>query len=54
MFFLDRNTFLRFNQKLENYLKKSVGNDVYNLEKNNKQEIVDITLNGYTDTGGYF
>ena len=28
---LDKNTVLRFNQTLENYLKVSVGNDIYNL-----------------------
>ena len=30
---LDKNTILRFNQTLENYLKVSVGNDTYNLTK---------------------
>ena len=28
---LDKNTFLRFTQTLQNYLKISVGNDTYNL-----------------------
>ena len=28
---LDKNTVLRFNQTLQNYLKVSVGNDTYNL-----------------------
>ena len=28
---LDKNTFLRFNQTLQNYLEVSVGNDTYNL-----------------------
>ena len=30
---LDKNTVLRFNQTLQNYLKVSVGNDTYNLTK---------------------
>ena len=30
---LDKNTIVRFNQTLENYLKVSVGNDTYNLTK---------------------
>ena len=28
---LDKNAILRFNQSLDNHLKVSVGNDVYNL-----------------------
>ena len=32
---LDKNTILRFNQTLQNYLKVSVGNDTYNLTKYN-------------------
>ena len=31
---LDKNTILRFNQALQNFLKFSVGNDVYSLMKN--------------------
>ena len=30
---LDKNTIVRFNQTLQNYLKISVGNDIYNLTK---------------------
>ena len=30
---LDKNTIVRFNQTLQNYLKVSVGNDTYNLSK---------------------
>ena len=30
---LDKNTIVRFNQTLQNYLKVSVGNDTYNLAK---------------------
>ena len=40
---LDKNTVLRFNQTLQNYLKVSVGNDTYNLTKYNKISITDIT-----------
>ena len=40
---LDKNTILRFNQTLENYLKVSVSDDTYNLTKNNKIQLTDIT-----------
>ena len=40
---LDKNTILRFDQTLENYLKVSVGNDTYNLTKFNKINITDET-----------
>ena len=40
---LDKNTILRFNQTLENYLKASVGNDTYNFTKFDKVQIIDIT-----------
>ena len=36
-------TLLRFNQTLQNYLKVSVGNDKYNLAKNDKTPLIDIT-----------
>ena len=41
---LDKNTIVRFNQTLENYLKLSVGNDTYNLTKYNKIQITDTTV----------
>ena len=41
---LNKDTNLRFNQTLENYLKVSVGNDVYNLTKYDKIQIVDTTV----------
>ena len=41
---LDRNTILRFNQTLQNYLKISVGNDIYNLTKYDKKQITDTTI----------
>ena len=40
---LDKNTLVRFNQTLTNYLKVSVGNDIYHLTKYNKYYLTDIT-----------
>ena len=40
---LDKNTIVRFNQTLQNYLKVSVGSDTYNLTKYDKLQIVDTT-----------
>ena len=40
---LDKNTILRFNQKLQNYLRGSVGDDLYNLTKYDKKQINDTT-----------
>ena len=40
---LDKNTIVRFNQTLTNYLKVSVGNDIYHLTKYNKYYLNDIT-----------
>ena len=37
------NTLIRFNQTLTNYLKVSVGNDIYHLTKYNKYSLTDIT-----------
>ena len=50
---LDKNTVLRFNQTLENYLKVSVGNDTYNLTKYDKIQITDTKIINYPNTGGY-
>ena len=36
---LDKNTIVRFNQTLQNHLKASVGNDIYNITKYNKINI---------------
>ena len=44
-------TLLRFNQTLENYLKVSVGNDIYNLTKYNKTQITDMTEIKYPNIG---
>ena len=41
---LNKNTILRFNQTLENYLKVSVGNDTYNLTKYNKIQLTSSTI----------
>ena len=40
---LDRKTIVKFNQILQNYLKVSVGIDIYNLSKYKKLSITDIT-----------
>ena len=44
-------TLLRFNQTLTNYLKVSVGNDIYNLKKYNKISITDITEINFSSIG---
>ena len=44
-------TLLRFNQTLSNYLKVSVGNDTYNLTKNDKLQITDTTEMRYPNIG---
>ena len=41
---LDKNTILRFNQTLQNYLKVSDGNDTYNLTKYDKIHLPDTTI----------
>ena len=50
---LDKNTIVRFSQTLSNYLKVSVGNDTYNLAKNNKIKITDRTIIKYPNTGSF-
>ena len=50
---LDKNTILRFNQTLQNYLKVSVGIDTYNLTKYNKIQLTDTTIIKYPNTAGY-
>ena len=50
---LDKRTILRFSQTLENYLKVSVGNDTYNLNKYDKIQITDITEIKYPNSGCY-
>ena len=50
---LDKNTIVRFNQTLRNYLKVSVGNDTYNLTKYDKLRITDTTILKPPNNGGY-
>ena len=48
---LDKNTLLRFNQTLQNYLKVSVGGDIYNLTKYDKVQLTDVTEIRYPNIG---
>ena len=48
---LGKNTVLRFNQTLQNYLKVSVGNDTYNLTKYDKIQLTDTTEMRYPNIG---
>ena len=41
---MNKNTILRCNQTLQNYLKVSVGNDIYNLTKYDKIQLTDSTI----------
>ena len=50
---LDKNTVLKMNQTLQNYLKVSVGNDTHNLTKYDKIQITDATSIEYPNTGAY-
>ena len=50
---LDKNTIVRFNQTLQNYLKVSVGNDKYNFTKYDKVQLTDTTIVQAPNTGGY-
>ena len=50
---LDKNTIVRLNQTLENYLKVSIGRDINNLTKYDKIQITDITTMKAGNTGGY-
>ena len=50
---LDKNTIVRFNQTLENYLKVSIANDTYNLTKYNKIQLTDTTVMKAGNSGGY-
>ena len=44
---------LRFNQKLQNYLKVSVGKDTCVLTNNDKVQFIDTTIIKYPNTGCY-
>ena len=48
---LDKNTIVRFNQALENYLEVSIGNDTYKLTEYDKIQIIDITEIKSPNTG---
>ena len=50
---LNNNTIVRFNQSLQNFLKVSIGNDTYNLNKHDKIQITDTTVIIFPNTGGY-
>ena len=50
---LDKNTIVRFNQTLQNYLKVSVGKDTYNLTKYIKNQLTDTTIIISPNTGRY-
>ena len=50
---LDKNTILRVNQTLENYLKISVGNDLYNVTKYITIQFTDTTVINNPNSGGY-
>ena len=50
---LDKNTTVGFSQTLQNYLKVSIGNDIYNLTKYNKTQLTDTTIKKAPNSGGY-
>ena len=50
---LDKNTVLRFNQTLQNYLKVSVGDDSYKPNKYDKMKTTDTTIIKSGNSGGY-
>ena len=50
---MDKNTIVRINQTLQNYLKVSVGNNTYNLTKYDKTQLTHTTIMKAGNTGGY-
>ena len=50
---IDKNTIVRFNQTLQNFIKVSVGNDVYNITKIIKIQLTDTTIIKYPSSGRY-
>ena len=50
---LHKNTIVRFNQTLQNYLNISVGNDTYNLPNTKKLQLTDTTIMKAPNSGGY-
>ena len=50
---LDKNTILRFNHRLQNYLKVSVGNVIYNQTKYDEEQITNRTVMRSPNEGKY-
>ena len=50
---LDKSTGLRLDKTLQNYIKVSVGNDTFNLAKNDKIQNTDTTIIKTPNSGGY-
>ena len=50
---LNKNTILRYNQTWDNYLKVSVGADIYSPTKYDKIQNIDIKFISTPNTGGY-
>ena len=50
---LDKNTIVRFIQTLQNYLKVSVGSDIYHLTKYNKIQLTNETVLKAPNSGSY-
>ena len=50
---LDKNTIVRFIQTLQNYLKVSIGSDIYHLTKYNKIQLTNQTILKYPNSGSY-
>ena len=50
---LGEGTVLRFNPTLERFSKVSVRDALYHLRKNNGEQIIDTTIIGTPNSGGY-
>ena len=50
---LDKNTIVRFNQTLQNYLKVSVGSIIYNFTYYDKIQLTYTTIMKHPNSGGY-
>ena len=48
---LDKNTILRFNQTLQNYLKTAIGSTVCNLTRFDKNQLIDTIVIKYPNQG---
>ena len=51
---VNKNTILRHNQTLKNYLKISLGNDVYDLAKFDRMHITDTTVIRYPNEKDFY